>query len=37
MDKVLSALDPDDPFLAQYTQQPPPGEHLLVIEGGRSA
>jgi hypothetical protein len=39
MDKVLSALDPNDPFLAQYGQAPPdsPAEQFLVIEGGRSA
>lgn len=38
MNKALSALVDDDPFLAQYAQQPTPGtEGLLVIEGGRSA
>lgn len=36
MDKALSALVDDDPFLTQFVRQPPP-EGLLVIEGGRSA
>ncbi|GHH57435.1 hypothetical protein [Lentzea cavernae] len=36
MDKALSALVDDDPYLTQYaTQQPVEG--LLVIEGGRTA
>lgn len=40
MDKVLSALDPDDPFLSEYHQQPqgrPVQDGLMIIEGGRSA
>jgi hypothetical protein len=37
MDKVLAALDPDDPFLAQYTEQSPTPGHLTAIEGGRTA
>ncbi|GAA3878644.1 hypothetical protein GCM10022243_49200 [Saccharothrix violaceirubra] len=37
MDKVLAALEPDDPFLADYLDEPPTNDHLLVIEGGRTA